>query len=250
FHHAGYDYGSGFCTFNGLALVAQQHPHRRVFVLDCDQHGGNGTAEMTERLPNLFNFTIFGLRFGCQDFPRSISRHIPRDTGHFGMYREALEEGFRLEASGWKGEQGTAIACAPQTRSFYTALAKVAAEQRWLSLYFLKVGGRTVAFHFGLQVGGRYFLLKPGYDESLGECSPGQLLVDEVLRDLFHRGAHELDFLGPRMTWKLDWTQRLRPHCWLFVLRPTLKGRALHAARFRLGPRAARWVRGVVRWKQ
>jgi len=162
---------------------------------------------------------------------------------------EALEEGFRLEASGWKGEQGTAIACAPQTRSFYTALAKVAAEQRWLSLYFLKVGGRTVAFHFGLQVGGRYFLLKPGYDESLGECSPGQLLVDEVLRDLFHRGARELDFLGPRMTWKLDWTQRLRPHCWLFVLRPTLKGRALHAARFRLGPRAARWVRGVVRWK-
>lgn len=163
---------------------------------------------------------------------------------------EALAEGFQLEASGWKGERGTAISCAPQTRSFYTALAKVAVEERWLSLYHLRVGGRTVAFHFGLQVGGRYFLLKPGYDESLGECSPGQLLVDEVLRDLSRRGAHEFDFLGPRMTWKLDWTQRLRPHCWLFVLRPTLKGRALHAARFRYGPRAARWVRKVARWKQ
>ncbi|HEY8207584.1 MAG TPA: GNAT family N-acetyltransferase [Myxococcaceae bacterium] len=163
---------------------------------------------------------------------------------------EALDEGFRLEASGWKGERGTAIACAPQTRRFYTALAKEAAERDWLSLYFLRAGARTVAFHFGLQVGGRYFLLKPGYDESLGECSPGQLLVDEVLRDLFQRGAREFDFLGPRMTWKLDWTQRLRAHCWLFVLRPTFKGRALHAARFRWGPRAARWVRGVVRRKQ
>ena len=174
---------------------------------------------------------------------------LQRVDSHAGL-EEALAEGFRLEASGWKGEQGTAIACAPQTRSFYTALANVAAEQRWLSLYLLRVGGRPVAFHFGLQVGGRYFLLKPGYDESLGECSPGQMLVDEVLNDLFRRGANEFDFLGPRMTWKLDWTQRLRPHCWLFVLRPTLKGRALHAARFRFGPRAARWVRGVVRWRQ
>jgi acetoin utilization deacetylase AcuC-like enzyme len=96
FHHAGYDYGSGFCTFNGLALVAQQYPDRRVFVLDCDQHGGNGTAEMTERLPNLFNFTIYGLRFGCQDFPRSIGRKIPRKMGEgsFEKYKEALQEGF------------------------------------------------------------------------------------------------------------------------------------------------------------
>ncbi len=163
---------------------------------------------------------------------------------------EALAEGFRLEASGWKGQQGTAMSCTPQTRRFYTALARVAAEQRSLALYFLRAGGRAVAFHFGLQMGGRYFLLKPGYDEALGECSPGQLLVDEVLRDLSRRGAREFDFLGPRMTWKLDWTRRLRSHCWLFVLRPTLKGRALFAARFRHGPRAARWLRGVTRWRR
>lgn len=95
FHHAGYDYGSAFCTFNGLALVAQQHPTRRVFVLDCDQHGGNGTAEMTERLPNLFNFTIYGLRFGCQDFDRSIGRLVSRHHGSFEAYCQALEDGFR-----------------------------------------------------------------------------------------------------------------------------------------------------------
>lgn len=103
FHHAGYDYGSGFCTFNGLALVAQQYPDRKVFVLDCDQHGGNGTAEMTERLPNLFNYTIFGLRFGCQDFDRSIGRLVPRDTGNFTQYRAALEDGFR-QALDWGTE--------------------------------------------------------------------------------------------------------------------------------------------------
>lgn len=40
FHHAHYDYGGSYCTFNGLALVAQQYPEKKIFVLDCDQHGG------------------------------------------------------------------------------------------------------------------------------------------------------------------------------------------------------------------
>ena len=63
FHHAIYEFGNSFCTFNGLALVAQQFPEKRIFVLDCDQHGGNGTAEFTRRLDNLFNFSIYGLAF-------------------------------------------------------------------------------------------------------------------------------------------------------------------------------------------
>ena len=94
FHHAGYEYGSGFCTFNGLALIAQQHPDKKIFVLDCDQHGGNGTAEFTQRLPNLFNYTIFGLRFGCRDFDHSIGVMIPRNTLSFEPYRDALLGGF------------------------------------------------------------------------------------------------------------------------------------------------------------
>lgn len=154
-----------------------------------------------------------------------------------------LAEGMRLEASGWKGERGTAMASAPATQRFYTSLARLGAEQGWLALYLLHAGTRPVAFHFGLQYRDTYLLLKPGYDESVGECSPGQLLVEEVLRDLAQRGAQEFDFLGPRMPWKLDWTDRLRSHCWLFILRPTLKGRLLHAARFRYGPRVARWIR-------
>jgi len=94
FHHAVYECGGGFCTFNGLALVAQQYPDKKIFVLDCDQHGGNGTAEFTTRLPNLFNFTIFGLRYGCRDFDRSIGRYISRYDGTFSQYEQILYEAF------------------------------------------------------------------------------------------------------------------------------------------------------------
>lgn len=95
FHHALYDYGCAFCTFNGLALIAQEMPHKRIFVLDCDQHGGNGTAEFTERYENLFNYTIYGMRFGCRDYPRSIGRMIDRTEGGFSIYKQALSDGFR-----------------------------------------------------------------------------------------------------------------------------------------------------------
>jgi CelD/BcsL family acetyltransferase involved in cellulose biosynthesis len=161
---------------------------------------------------------------------------------------KVLEQGFCLEESGWKGAQGTAMASRPETRQFYTSLARLGAGEGWLALYLLSAGDRPVAFHYGLQYGGTYLLLKPGYDEAVGECSPGQLLVEEVLRDLGRRGAREFDFLGPMMPWKLDWTDRLRPHCWLFILRPTLKGRLLHAARFQYGPRLARRWRKLTRW--
>ena len=71
FHHAGYDQGSAYCTFNGLALIASMHPQLRVFVLDMDQHGGNGTEELSDRLENLTAYSIHGSLFGLRGGPRS-----------------------------------------------------------------------------------------------------------------------------------------------------------------------------------
>lgn len=50
FHHAGYDFAGGYCTFNGLAvtLLALKND-LRVGILDCDMHYGNGTHDILER---------------------------------------------------------------------------------------------------------------------------------------------------------------------------------------------------------
>ncbi|MGQ0504183.1 MAG: GNAT family N-acetyltransferase [Myxococcaceae bacterium] len=156
-----------------------------------------------------------------------------------------LEEGFALEQSGWKGEGGTAIAQDAATRGFYTELAREAAGRGELALSFLRCDGKAVAFQFGLTHAGQYLLLKPAYDESLKECSPGQLLMEEVLRDCIARNLHTFDFLGPDMVWKRDWTPLVRKHTWLFFFRDTTFGRALREAKFRWVPvakeRLARW---------
>jgi hypothetical protein len=97
-----------------------------------------------------------------------------------------------------------------------------------------------VAVHFGLEHRGRYFLPKPAYDESHRECSPGQLLTQEVLRDAASRGLREFDFLGPWMDWKGEWTRHVRPHAFLHVFGKGPTGRLLHAVKFGIAPAARR----------
>ncbi len=54
FHHAGRNFGGGFCTFNAL-MVAAIEVHRlglaqRILILDMDQHYGNGTDDIIDKL--------------------------------------------------------------------------------------------------------------------------------------------------------------------------------------------------------
>ena len=46
----------------------------------------------------------------------------------------------------------------------------------------------------------------------------------------------ELDFLGPMMTWKKDWTPRSRPHHWLYIFGNTARATMLRQAKFSVKP--------------
>lgn len=98
FHHAVYERGSGFCALNGLTLVAFTMPHRRIAVLDCDEHGGKGTAEYAARLENLHALSMFGTRFGCFEGDRSHTFQVNVRENGFGQYLRTLEQSFRIIA--------------------------------------------------------------------------------------------------------------------------------------------------------
>ncbi|MGZ3440652.1 MAG: GNAT family N-acetyltransferase, partial [Polyangia bacterium] len=78
-----------------------------------------------------------------------------------------LDEGFALEAAGWKGDAGTAIACDDRLRGRYRALAHAFAARGQLACYCLRAGERRVAFHFALADADTYYLFKPGFDPAL-----------------------------------------------------------------------------------
>lgn len=77
FHHAGWDTGGGYCTFNGLIVSArhllEQGYARRVGILDLDQHYGDGTEEIRQRL---------GLT-RIRHYSAGLERRGPRDAERF-----------------------------------------------------------------------------------------------------------------------------------------------------------------------
>ena len=116
-----------------------------------------------------------------------------------------LEEFFQVEASGWKGRSGSAILMSPLRMRFFTEYARTIAEQGMLRMYFLRIDGRTAAARFAVECGNRLWDLKMGYDESLGECSPGVLLTQETMRDAIDRGLEAHEFLGKAEAWERHW---------------------------------------------
>ena len=95
----------------------------------------------------------------------------------------AVGEFLALEAAGWKGREGTALAGRPGDRAFFVAMSAGFAERGLLRLWTLTAAGRTAAMACELRAGDAVFGFKTCHDETLRRYSPGtQLLSDLVDR--------------------------------------------------------------------
>jgi CelD/BcsL family acetyltransferase involved in cellulose biosynthesis len=149
-----------------------------------------------------------------------VARYDGRDR-----LEELLADGFRLEASGWKDEAGSAIRSRPETLRFYTELARWAAERGWLALSFLELDGQRLAFKFGLEHGGRYYALKGGFDPRWSTFSPGTQLEVANIEHAVDAGLDSYELLGGDEDWKLVLTDRVRPRAVLHAFAPGPWGR-------------------------
>lgn len=96
-HHAHWDWGQGYCVFNdvvvGARAVQAEGLARRVVVLDCDVHQGNGTAAITRGDSSIFTFSIHGAKnFPFHKEPGDLDVPLP-DGADDATYLAALEEG-------------------------------------------------------------------------------------------------------------------------------------------------------------
>ena len=61
-HHAGYDYGAGYCVFNDVAVAANYIKTKKriknILILDLDVHQGNGNSEIFKKDKNIFTFSM------------------------------------------------------------------------------------------------------------------------------------------------------------------------------------------------
>jgi len=110
YHHAGRNYGGGFCLFNDVAVLVENlratYNVKKCLVLDYDVHFGNGTSDIYYQDPNVLYISLhqdprtiypgtgFEWQIGEGDGEGyNINVPLPPGTGD-GTYLYALEEIF------------------------------------------------------------------------------------------------------------------------------------------------------------
>jgi len=92
-HHAGYDSGAGFCTFNGIALAAVCTlglGAKRVLIIDLDAHCGGGTNMLIAEHDKIIQLDIAVNPFDSYrprrpsifDFIESADKYLPTIQSH------------------------------------------------------------------------------------------------------------------------------------------------------------------------
>lgn len=97
-HHAHRDFGSGFCVFNDLAVVARTFLDEasvgRISILDCDVHQGDGTAALTASEPRVQTVDMFGdNNFPARKVDPDVAFRLPnamQDAAYLSTLDEAL----------------------------------------------------------------------------------------------------------------------------------------------------------------
>jgi acetoin utilization deacetylase AcuC-like enzyme len=96
-HHAHRDFGAGYCVFNDSAIAARamqaERRARRVVILDCDVHQGDGTAAILAGDSSVFTFSVHGARnFPFHKQKSDLDIELPDGTTD-AVYLDAVEEG-------------------------------------------------------------------------------------------------------------------------------------------------------------
>jgi CelD/BcsL family acetyltransferase involved in cellulose biosynthesis len=108
-----------------------------------------------------------------------------------------IDEFLKLEASGWKGKEGTAMACSEANRRFLTETFTAAHQRGRLEMVGVDFDSKPLGRCTGFIAGEGSYAFKPAYDEAFAKFSPG--ILAEVARI---RNLHQL----PGVQWMDSFT--------------------------------------------
>lgn len=188
---------SGLLTFEWIGGEGGVSAHLTQALSKCDS-----TAILWER------FERAALRPSLKGSPRLSAKR----RAEFGRRRRALErecggtirlvdrtndpsaidEFLALEASGWKGDGGTAIASQSSDIVFFREICQALAAAGRLQILALTCS-RTVAMQCNFRSGDVLFGFRTCYDETLSRFSPGALLLLDAIADFHVSGAKWFD---------------------------------------------------------
>lgn len=157
----------------------------------------------------------------------------------------AFERFLEIEASGWKGEAGTALKFDAHSVAFYRDLLATLGDRDCCRIDELFVEGECISSALCFRAGRTLEMFKIAYREEFGRFKPGGLLVEQTLRDCCEDTSIDFVDLMSCAAWQEPWGVTPLPMNTAFVALNPLGSVAVPALRFRFGParRVARRLR-------
>ena len=104
-----------------------------------------------------------------------------------------IEAFLRIESSGWKGREGSAMACQEPNRNFFVEAVTGSFRKKRLLMTAMRVDGKIIAENCYFRGGKGAFHFKPAFDEEYARFSPGFHMECELIRYL--HGRPEIEWL-------------------------------------------------------
>jgi CelD/BcsL family acetyltransferase involved in cellulose biosynthesis len=117
-----------------------------------------------------------------------------------------LETAVNVEAAGWKGKNRSSLQHDIGAKKFFERYATLASKSGIFRMAFMYIDDRPVATQLTVECGDALWLLKIGYDETYADCSPGNLLMMEIIRYASRQKLKSCEFLGKAESWTRMWT--------------------------------------------
>ena len=144
---------------------------------------------------------------------------------------QAFEWFCRVEASGWKGNQGTltAIQLNLRLRAFYDALIEHFGARGCCEINLLMLRDTCLAGQFCLRSSGTIYVLKIGYNEAYSELAPGNLILERLIQHsaLPEQQVKRLNLITD-MQWHQDWKPRSEKVSNLWIYNHTARATLLY----------------------
>ncbi|MCP4748549.1 MAG: GNAT family N-acetyltransferase [Desulfobacteraceae bacterium] len=140
---------------------------------------------MIEPFDTMFEKISKKRKKGIRNLQNKLSR-MGKVTFHTDSSHKELMRGYphflKIEASGWKGQQGTAIRMDKRLIKFYRCLIESFSKRACCEINSLWLDKKPIAVEFVLLAEDSCYTVKTGYDEQYRQISPGHRLLEYMLQ--------------------------------------------------------------------
>lgn len=210
------------CCYLELSQIAEHSPTVRWLRNNKQKISLNIIEECVGKSAYVFTGTSFeelrrsfskNLRSVLNKQRRNLNKITALEFENFSGERANQSELYRMatvEDKNWKGTGGSSILSSKSLFKFYLVLCERLAKEEWLEWNFLNTADSTIAASMAIRIDDSIVLWKIGYDEKFKKYSPGNLLLEDVIRSACNLNILSTVELVSDLTWHNQWNVKKR----------------------------------------